>query len=78
MVKNLLKRGLIQPNFNPFSSLVFLVRKAYKIWKLYMDYRAFNQQIITDKFPISMIDKLLDELQYSLSWIYIRDTTRFG
>jgi hypothetical protein len=63
IVKDLLDSGCVRPSQSPFASLVLLVTKADGSWRMCVDYRGLNKEIVKYKFLILVIDELLDELQ---------------
>lgn len=62
MIQDMLTQGIIQYSATPYASPVVLVKKKDGSWRLCVDYRGLNKQTIKDKYPIPLLEDLLDEL----------------
>ena len=65
-VNKLLDENIIEPSNSPYNSPLLIVPKKdndeNKKWRLVVDFRQLNKKIIDDKFPISRLDDILDNL----------------
>jgi hypothetical protein len=62
MVEEMLEASIIRPNQSSYSAPVVMVFKKVGSWRMCPYYRELNKITIKDKFPILIINELLDEL----------------
>lgn len=62
----MLAAEIVKPSVSPFSSLILLVKKKYGLWRSCVDYRALNKETVPDKYHVSIIHELLDQLKGAL------------
>lgn len=63
LIKEMLEDRIIRPSITLYSIHVLLVKKKDGGWHFCVDYRALNKATIHDRYPISVIEELLEELQ---------------
>ena len=62
LIQELLDKGVIHISSNPFASPVVLMGKKDGSSWLCVNYQELNKNTIKDKFPIPIIEELIDEL----------------
>jgi hypothetical protein len=61
-LKDLLDKGFIRPSSSPWGCPPLFVSKKDKGLRLCVDYRPLNAVTIKNKYPLSRIDILFDQL----------------
>jgi len=61
-VKEMLAQGTITHSNSAFGSPVVLVKEEERDWRLVVDYRQLNALTVKGRYPLPIIDELLDEL----------------
>jgi hypothetical protein len=62
-IKELLDKGFIRPSSSPWGAPVIFVLKKDGTQRLCVDYHALNEVTIKNKYPLSRIDDLFDQLR---------------
>ncbi|GKE55852.1 hypothetical protein Tco_1495037 [Tanacetum coccineum] len=62
MIKELLESGVIKHSQSYFASPVVVVKKKDNPWRMCVDYRQLNKHTVKHKYPIPMIEELIDEI----------------
>ena len=57
-----LERGSIKPSTSPFGAPVLFVKKADGSLRLCVDYRALNRMTIKNRYPLPLIQELMDRV----------------
>ena len=62
MVEDLLLAGTIIPSQSLYSRLILLTKNKDGSWRFCVDNRTLNKEAMANKYPILVIDEILDEL----------------
>ncbi|GJQ94927.1 putative nucleotidyltransferase, ribonuclease H [Tanacetum coccineum] len=64
-LQELLEKGFIHPSSSPWGAPVLFVKKKDGSFRMCIDYRELNKLTIKNRYPLSRIDDLFDQLQGS-------------
>jgi hypothetical protein len=62
-LKELLDLGLIRPSVSPWGALVIFVKKKDGSLRLCIDYRDLNHATVKNRYPMSRIDDLFNQMK---------------
>ena len=62
-IQELLDKGFIRLSTSPWGALVLFAKKKNKTLQLCIDYRQLNKVTIKNRYPLSRIDDLFDQLR---------------
>ncbi|GJR90573.1 putative reverse transcriptase domain-containing protein [Tanacetum coccineum] len=75
-LQELSEKGFIRPSSSPWGAPVLFVKKKDGSFRISIDYRELNKLTIKNRYPLSRIDDLFDQMQGSS--VYSKIDLRFG
>ncbi|GJW47562.1 putative reverse transcriptase domain-containing protein [Tanacetum coccineum] len=64
-LQELADKGFIRPSSSPWGALVLFVKKKNGSFRMCIDYRELNKLTVKNRYPLSRINDLFDQLQGS-------------
>nr|GEV87014.1 putative reverse transcriptase domain-containing protein [Tanacetum cinerariifolium] len=65
LLKDLVDKGFIRPSSSPWEASVLFVKKKDGSFWMFIDYRELNKLTVKNRYPLSKINDLFDQLQGS-------------
>ena len=65
-LEEILDKGFIRPSSSPWGEAVLFVKNKDGSFRLCIDYRGLNMVTVKNKYPLTRIDELLDQLMLLL------------
>jgi hypothetical protein len=62
-LKEMMEKGYIQPSVSPWGTPTLFVKNKDGTLRLCIDYRQFNKMTLKNKYPLSRISELFDQLR---------------
>ncbi|GFW84435.1 hypothetical protein TNCV_3089521 [Trichonephila clavipes] len=62
-IEEWLEQGIVRPSSSEYASPIVLVKKKDGTTRLCVDYRKLNWKLVKDRFPLPLIEDVLDRLQ---------------
>ncbi|KAJ9553505.1 hypothetical protein OSB04_017550 [Centaurea solstitialis] len=62
-LEELLEKGFIRPSSSPWGAPILFVKKKDGSMRMCIDYRELNKLTVKNRYPLSRIDDLFDQLQ---------------
>ncbi|GJR31745.1 putative reverse transcriptase domain-containing protein [Tanacetum coccineum] len=75
-LQELSDKGFIRPSSSPWGAPVLFVKKKDGSFRMCIDYRELNKLTVKNRYPLSRIDDLFDQLQGSS--VYSKIDLRYG
>ncbi|GKA95959.1 putative reverse transcriptase domain-containing protein [Tanacetum coccineum] len=64
-LQELLEKGFIRPSSSPWGAPMLFLKKKDGFFRICIDYRELNKLTVKNRYPLSRIDNLFDQLQGS-------------
>ncbi|GJR37557.1 putative reverse transcriptase domain-containing protein [Tanacetum coccineum] len=64
-LQELSNKGFIRPSFSPWGASILFVKKKDGSFRMCIDYRELNKLTVKNRYPLSRIDHLFNQLQGS-------------
>ncbi|GFX95121.1 peptidase A2 domain-containing protein [Trichonephila clavipes] len=58
-----LEQRIVRPNSSEYASPIVLVKKKDGTTRMCVEYRRLNRKLVKDRFPLPLIEDVLDKLQ---------------